>query len=574
MDPRPVLRKVVVATVTGALTVTAAWAGTGLAPRALDVVAGSGAGTAVAEVADATDPASAAAGGVGTVTETETAEATIGGDVLEPGWALVGAAKNSIEPRPEDHDGRWETDRDACRRMDESVVTELVENTEGHIDHLANAGSPWPENPDCIYMGGYGLGPTNPITAWRDEDEATPDLGLWVRSVSISDGADTLVLTVLDGEGYWWDYASKCEDCGTKQIAAALGEELGIDPSGIVIASTHSHTAPDFIGGWGFVPDWYMDQVADTIRQTITEAVTTSEPAVLEVGEERARPFNRERRDTYRAAEEQQLAWLRAYVPGGGASGDTPGGDQTARTIATVGAYAAHPTTQDEETGVAHADWPGLFAHAVEERFGGVGLHLMTGLGNLSASGGTAIGAHLAELIPATGDGTRLADTDVRTDRDVWVQPATNVPLTTLGAAGFFDRKFVPGPASIRTGEAPDTAPCLSTSPFGVEVAAGAARIGDLFALTTAPGEIFANFSNTLKEKSGALVTMPIGQAMDALGYMPQEFEMSAVGQQGLGFVAGGYVIVNYEDSYAIDRCFGDAALESSIRMLDALGER
>ena len=66
---------------------------------------------------------------------------------------------------------------------------------------------------------------------------------------------------------------------------------------------------------------------------------------------------------------------------------------------------------------------------------------------------------------------------------------------------------------------------------------------------------------------------MPLGQANDALGYMPQSFEMSPVGQQGLGFVASSRasLFVNYEDSYAIDRCFGDMALETTIGLLDAL---
>jgi hypothetical protein len=61
---------------------------------------------------------------------------------------------------------------------------------------------------------------------------------------------------------------------------------------------------------------------------------------------------------------------------------------------------------------------------------------------------------------------------------------------------------------------------------------------------------------------------MPLSQANDALGYMPQSFELNPVGQQGLGFVAGGYLIVNYEDSYAIDRCFGDMALETTHDLL------
>ena len=77
-----------------------------------------------------------------------------------------------------------------------------------------------------------------------------------------------------------------------------------------------------------------------------------------------------------------------------------------------------------------------------------------------------------------------------------------------------------------------------------------------------------------MKEQSRAAVTFPLGQAGDALGYMPQSFEMSPVGQQGLGFTdATGYVFVNYEDSYAIDRCFGDMALETQISMLRELAK-
>ncbi|MQA62334.1 MAG: hypothetical protein GEU86_12725 [Actinophytocola sp.] len=474
----------------------------------------------------------------------------------KPGLALVGAAKASIEPRPDDYGGTWERDRDACARMDQSVLTELVDNTEEHVDHLATAGSPWPENPNCIYMGGFGIGPANPVTEWDSE------LGLWVRSVAIGDGTDTLVLTVIDGEGYFADYANKCDDCGIAQLSEELGIELGIDPSGIVIASTHAHSAPDFIGGWGFVPDWYMAQVADTIRDTVRDAVEAMEPAVLEVGEELARPHNSERRDTYRSAEEQQLAWLRAYTPGKKGRG---------RTIATVGAFAAHPTTTGTNNGIAHPDWPGMFVNSVEDRFGGIGALFMTGLGNMSSSGGTAMGQRLAQLIPQVGSGTRLADTDVRTGRRSWLHPTTNVPLTSLGAAGLFDRQFAATPSSVRTGKRPDTAPCLSASPHSVEVSASAARIGDQFALTTSPGEIFANFSNTVKEKSTALVTMPLGQANDALGYMPQQFEINEAGQQGLGFVAGGVAVVNYEDAYSIDRCFGDAALEEAISLLDDL---
>lgn len=501
---------------------------------------------------------------------------------LRPGEMLVGAARVSLYPRPDRYQeqfpgARWETEHDLCATLSEATFAATGEDPE-HGAHLATATtSPWPENPDCLYMGGFGLGPMNPITSWDvapgdpgygesgfgGDDDPTTGNGLWVRSVALSDGTDTTVLTLLDAEGYLWDYANKCDDCGIKQLTEELGAQLGIDPGGIVISSTHAHSSMDFLGGWGFVPDWYMAQVGDAIRASVTQAVAAAVPAAVEVGEVNARPHNGERRDTYRSAEEQQLTWLRATAV-------NPGG-QPRDTIATIGAFAAHPTTRGTNGGRAHADWHGLFAGRVEERFGGIGLAFPSGLGNMSTRGGTLMGRALADLVAGPGAGHRLADTDLRLARATWMQPVTNAPLTALGVPGFFDRNFLQQPATIRTGKTPDTAPCVSASPTSVELAVAAVRIGTDFALTTAPGEVFANLTNTLKEQSGALVTMPLGQANDALGYMPQDFEINEVGQQGLGFVLGGVLIVNYEDSYAIDHCTGDHVLETSIGLLDSL---
>ena len=469
---------------------------------------------------------------------------------------LVGAAKRSIQPRPADYGGTWQSDPDACRTLDPALLERLGSDPQSGA-HLANAGSPWPENPDCIYQGGFGIGPMNPVSSFDQE------LGLWVRSVAIGDGADTTVLTVVDGEGWMADYATKCADCGAVELARDLGEELGIDPAGIVLAATHSHASPDFIGGWGFVPDWYMQQVTDTIRESVREAVGAMEPAVVEYGETPARGLNRERRDTYRSAEEQQLGWLRAYVPGRPGTKRRPAVPD--RVIATLGAYAAHPVQKGTNDGVAHPDWPGEFEHALEERFGGVGLHFMTGLGNMSPAGATGPG--VAALVPPVGAGTPVADPDVSATRATWRQPVTNVPLTSLAVPGFFDRTFDQVPASVSVGKS-DTAPCTSASSVSVQVSAAAIRIGDGLAVTTGPGELFSNLTNTIKEKSPAAVTFPLAQAGDALGYIPQSFELNPVGQQGAGFALGGVAVVNYEDAYAIDRCFGDMVLESTLDLL------
>ena len=546
LERRTFLRTAVAGLVAGTTLVGAAWAGIVTTPSDDPTGLLGALGDPASAPAAPPEPESASGSeGRATPPAPATAPAVAG--------LRAGAAKISIAPRPGDYGGTWATDPAACRTLDPGFLERLGTNPEDAA-HLAHTGSPWPENPDCIYHGGFGLGPMNPVSAFDTE------LGLWVRSVAIGDGADTIVLTIIDGEGWLWDYATKCDDCGAKQLSEDLGAELGIDPAGIVIASTHSHASPDFIGGWGFVPDWYMRQVTDTIRTTVRDAVSAMEPVVIEVGEVEARDLNRERRDTYRSAETQQVAWLRAYVPGtSGKKGSAP------RVVATLGAYAAHPVSVGTNGGVAHPDWPGAFERGLEDRFGGVGLHFMTGLGNMSPAGDT--GAGLAEVIPAVGAGTPVARPDVSAARTTWRQPATNVPLSALGAAGLFDRQFDAIPASVSVGKT-ETAPCASASPVSLEAAAAVLRIGDDLAITTGPGELFSNLTNTIIEKSPARVTMPLSQANDAVGYMPQSFELSPIGQQGLGFVAGGYLLVNYEDSYAIDRCFGDMALETTLDLL------
>lgn len=98
------------------------------------------------------------------------------------------------------------------------------------------------------------------------------------------------------------------------------------------------------------------------------------------------------------------------------------------------------------------------------------------------------------------------------------------VPVESSKVGGFFDRKFLSSPAEVRTGKSPDTAPCESASPVSVEVAATAAFVGHQLAITAGPGD-------------------------------------------------GGVAVVNYEDSYSIDRCFGDKVREETIALLNQLRE-
>lgn len=612
-----VLRSTVLAGMTGTLLVSAAWAGVGLAPAPVPVPVPGSEGTARA----AAEPTAAAGSQVASAT------AAVNPVTLGAGQLLVGAAKTSMNPDPQAMRGKgfpnavWETDPAKCKTVAPEWFSDLPRAAVNALDGIANPGSVWPENPDCIYMGGFGLGPMNPVKSFDQE------FGLWVRSMAVSDGTQTLVTTVIDGEGWLWDYKNKCTDCGAKQISQALAADPELKARGVTAAShilhaTHSHASPDFIGGWGFVPNWYMAQVTQAIKATAKQAVMSMEAATLEAGEQEARAYNSERRGTYRSAEESVISWVRAVAVNSDAPASTgpaateptaaaPAGEPTAtestaggpsepgkgktkdkdkevsspspspspspevapqepaapRVIATLGAYAAHPVTYGTNDGVAHPDWLGQFNQRLEQRFGGVGLHFMTGLGNLTGASRTT-GGKLADLIPAVGAGRPISDTTLKVSQGTARSALTNVPLSALGTPGLFDRKFDPTPAAVRTGKNPTNAPCVSASAQSVELPYTAARIGSDIILTAAPGEVFANYTNTVREKNAGRITFPLAQANDALGYMPQSFEINPVGQQGLGFAAGGYVFINYEDSYAIDRCTGDLMLEETLKLL------
>ena len=263
------------------------------------------------------------------------------------------------------------------------------------------------------------------------------------------------------------------------------------------------------------------------------------------------------------------MSWFHAV-----AEADAPGRSGEARglegeVIATVGAFAAHPTTVSAGDGITHADWPGVFAAAVEERFGGVAMNVPTGLGDTSTRGGTQMGAALAELVPDVGAGIVVDDPTIRVAAERWEHPVTNTVLGALATPGFFDRPFNPTPAQVSVGTH-DAARCTSASAISVTTQVSAARIGSLV-ITGAPGETFSNLSNTIKEANPNGVTLPLGMTNDGLGYLMQSFESDFAARQGLGFGAqdAGF---EYEEAYSIDECIGDAALETTLRLLDELG--
>lgn len=496
---------------------------------------------------------------------------------------LVGANRGSFFPAPELFGGtQWQTSgctsigAGGSNHLDQDHLVASIEDIKG-----------WPgASPDCIYLGGFGLGPVRPA-------ESVDPGGIWVRSIAISNGERTFVYQITDTVGWFARYdSSVCADCGLLDIRNKISADTGISSDGVVIASTHSHATADTYGGWGGMPDWYRKQLRDTVIASAKQAIANLKPASITVGEAQLRNRNNERRDTYLSNADTEATWLQARA--------LPGSTGKSHTIATLATYAGHPTIVSDN--ILHADWPGASARRLEATHGGVGLLFEGGLGNVSISGlGGATRSQAAE-----NTGIAVAD-DISTEithggkllrsnqmassvRTITHPVLTNPALTTLASAGLFDREFTPGtpgadgpgayhwskPTQASTSEGVKGSPrgetvrsCDSASAVQIKTVAGAHAIGNL-SIAFTPGEIFSNIAEVAKENSNSSsISMVFGQANDALGYIIQSFEYD---KQGGAATEYGTQTGEYEEVFSLDHCFGDHVLDVLLDSIKEIG--
>jgi hypothetical protein len=491
------------------------------------------------------------------------------------GTFLVGAARASLLPTP----GPWDPTGTRAWQTEGCSTYGVGEAPAPNLDHLlpTSVGDirGWPAaSPDCIYLGGFGLGPVRPA-------QRVGNGGVWVRSIAISNGEDTFIYSIADAVGWFARYDSTvCTDCGILDVRTRLAGDLGLDVGNVVVGSTHSHATADTYGGWGGIPDWYRAQLRDAAIAAAKQAVTNLRPATIAVGDVQLRNRNNDRRDTYFSNADTGATWLQATaLPGAEAA---PGTDDV---IATWATFAGHPTIVSEP--VLHADWPGATARHFEATYGGVGLLFEGGLGNVSVSGvggvdnesnaentGIAVADDVARDIARNP--RPLVSNDLVASTYQITHPAmTNPGLVTLGMVGLFDREFTPGtkgaglPGAYSWSKQDGPGQARSCASFGPTVitTAGAHRIGELV-VAFAPGEIFSNIAEVVKENvDNTAVTMVLGQSNDALGYIIQSFEFDV---QGNAVTEYGTMTGEYEEVFSIDRCFGDHVLQT---LLDAAGD-
>jgi hypothetical protein len=562
---RSLLRRAAAGLAGGAVLVGSAWAGTGLTGGAGDPTPRGGL------VAPSREAAAGAASLAAQAADPRPPDLS-GLRPLPAGEFLVGAAVTSLAPDAE----RWQTE--GC--------SENLSNAPEEITHLAGLAGQgqlpgWPRSPDCIYLGGYGIGPARAATG------IDPHAGVSVRSLAISNGADTVVWQMVDMVGFFARYRSElCDRCGILDIREHIAGTVGLSVDDIAIGSTHTHGGADGYGAWGGMPRWYREQVRDQVIASAYDALRAMEPATISVGAVDARSFNRERRDTYHSTPDYGAVWLHARAKGRKA------------VLATLVNYAAHPTVLGSQS-LLHGDWPAAMATELGSALGGVGLVFEGGLGNVSPSrpngatvdltGDGAVDDYdepvqmaddFAALIRAEIErgGHQLASNEIATASETIAHPATNWVLAGAGVAGLLDRDFTPGPGAGGAGRftwsKQDAAglggsrACTTAGPLTIKTTVSAFRVGELSVLT-GPGELFSNMTEVVKSEvrrdalSGGQ-TMVFGQTQDSLGYIIQSFEVDPVGGAATYADANGHP-AEYEELFMLDRCFGDHVLATQL---------
>jgi hypothetical protein len=481
---------------------------------------------------------------------------------LAGGSFLVGADATSLYPTPTLFGGEtWQTK--GCTELDE-----------GNLDRthmLPGDGHGWPAtSKDCIYLGGFGIGPAR---AAHEIDDG----GVWVRSVAISNGENTVVWQIIDATGYFYAYnASICADCGIYHLKQKISADTGLPADAISIGATHTHAGPDAYGGWGGIPTWYWHQLRDSFVASAKQALLNLEPGTITVGEAILRDFNGERRDHYYSTPDYQATWLQAR-------------GTTGNVIATLANYAGHPTIVGDP--LLHADWPGAASRRFEAASGGVGLLFEGGLGNVSIRGrggetddenaeNTGVAFGNAILTDIVAGGTTLTTNDVTTAIVPISHPVSNPVLAAGGILNLFNRDFLaPGPAADLPGayqwsKTAVTEPgvarsCVTASPVQIKTLTGGHRIGNVLVLF-APGEIFSNISEVAKSKTaGSAMTLVFGQTNDSLGYIIQSFEFDVLSNAVTEYVTE---TAEYEEFFSIDRCFGDHVIQTMLDAAKTLG--
>ena len=266
---------------------------------------------------------------------------------------------------------------------------------------------------DAVFIGGFG--PMRPALGVHDP--------IWARATVLSHDEQYIAFVSLDVVGL-----------GSPNIHAARDRLVadGYDIDRLIVASSHNHQGPDTMGLWGDPTDFddpvtgrnpaYQERVQRAIEEAVRAAAGSMEPVELRVG----RTLMRDRGVWFNGARfggKNPTDRMHGMINDGRdpvvvsdqllvVQGVRPGTVDDA--VFTLTNWSGHPEVRGSSNNLISSDWIGVERVVLEDRFGGMAMHLPESLGGMqSALGGdlplvTDLGEH---VFAACGD-EEVADVD------------------------------------------------------------------------------------------------------------------------------------------------------------------
>jgi hypothetical protein len=383
-----------------------------------------------------------------------------------------------------------------------------------------------------VNLGGNGLGdgrlfPNDLIG--RGGQGAAKDERIKVRATVVDDGRTAVAVADIEVQGWFAAYEDGKQ--GLSDMAAAIAQaQPRLPVSHIVLASDHSHSAPDTLGAWGGPAAGYLDLVKRQVVAAVLDAYSSRVYANLVAGHSDASDL------VYNQSCSEALNQDADPTYPGPDLCATPGKDGMVRVLQatspsgrhplTFMAFAAHATAGGGN-GI-HGDWPQFLSEAMTARYGGVGLAMVGALGgtqpcrpSCSFTKTTNPGFHAtdrktaivlnysAHVVDALATARRVTG-PVAAAQGFIREPIVGPAVTALFTAG----KYA-GAGLLRNHEPP------WVNAQTIRTVVGALRIGNVV-LAATPGEAFPRIRQDIADAVGpqALEVISLGLANDQLGYL------------------------------------------------------
>src|SRR5687767_7901069 len=202
--------------------------------------------------------------------------------------------------------------------------------------------------PDPLLPVSGGIGPSKPAT--KKEGDLT------VRAFVFADGETRVAIVSTDFLGFPAVLGNK-----------ARAQVKGIPPENILIAATHTHSAPDCYGfpdgkGGTAIDLKYIDTVCNRMAEAINEATEKLQPARLKIATGEAKG-----KIAYNYYAPQLYDPRCTVIQAIGADG---------KPLATLVNYAIHPEVLGSGVGIVSPDLIGPLYDRIEAKGGGVGIFM------------------------------------------------------------------------------------------------------------------------------------------------------------------------------------------------------